>query len=340
MTATFSHSNIAENTAVEPFRVGLIGLNRQGWHLIEQCLNGGPFRVVISINAESANASCDIDAVVTSPEIDVAWIAHPIALQPEGLPSSLIERLLIHGKHVVAEAPMSLSFPEADRLMAIAHQHGCRLLVHSPRHADENIRKTLAAVNSEEQGVILAAKWISWSYAIPPAAVSEQFVSKQSDEPESPSEDLYLVLVRQVVHVLDQLVQLIPTAPRRVFAARDLFCKTGANFSPTFATWIEFTNGARAEIDIRLNSPVPLHTGWVIHSERGGVTGGQQFKLTADGEIFDSPMPASAPADNDLVSLAKALRGQPSDSQTPTQTLATVRLLDAIRQSSHMSQQD
>ena len=318
------------SAVVPPWRVGLIGLHRQGWHLIERCLSDGPFQIIKAAGDMVclADVACGIEEIITSPDIDVAWITYPIALHSDRLPPDLIERLLARGKHVVVEAPLSLSVMEADRLLAIARQHRRHLLVHSPRHADEAIRKALAAVNCDELGAVLAAKWISWSYAIPPAAESARHAGAERQV-----EDLCVVLIRQLTHALDQLVQLIPVAPLRVFAVGDIFQTEASCYSPTLTAWIEFINGAQAEVDIRLNSPAPLHTGWVIHSERGGYADDRRFTLAADGEVFDSPVTPIGPAVDDLVSLAEALRDQTSFNQTPTQTLAVVQLLEAFSKS-------
>ena len=334
-------SSQSSHMTAEPFRVGLIGLNRQGWHLIERCLSGGPFQVTKSIDAEDVNASRQIDELLTSPEIEVAWITHPIALSAHGLPTDLIERLLNHHKHVVVDTLLCLWTAEADRLFAIAKTNGRHLLVHSPRHHDDEIRQACSAVCREELGAVLAAKWVSWGYAISPAGVSRcetpdgrlASSSEQIGGDVRHVDELRVGLIRQLAHALDQLVQLIPHEPLRIFAVGDMLHSDRPYCSPTLAAWIEFKNGAQAEIDIRLNCPAPLHTGWVIHSERGGFAEGRQFSLTDEGEVFDSTVPLIGLEADDLLSLAMALRDQKSVNQTPTQTRAVIQLLEAIRQS-------
>ncbi len=318
-------------------RVGVIGLNRHGLHFIERCLTDGPFQVVATFDPSNpkrqrgralphapnsqlleapalAHASGYWDELLEAPDIDVAWIAHPIALRPAGMPSDLVEQLLNHNKHVVIETPLSLSTSEADRWFALARQRGRHLLVHSPRHTDDDIRRAVSAVSSGELGAVRAIKWISWGYGLPPAGV-----------PSHESHESRVTLIRQMAHALDQLVQLVPHAPRRVIAFGEQ--------TEALAAWIEFTNGTRAEIDIRLDSPAPLRTGWVIHSEHGGYADGRRYTLTPEGEVFDSPAPTLSPASDDLTELARSLRSDKIDDLTSTPARTVVQLLEAISRS-------
>lgn len=307
------------DVAEQPLRVGVIGLNRHGLHFVERCLADGRFRVVATFDSDMTRASGDINELVGSPDIDVVWIAHPIALHHDGLPSDLVEQLLNHNKHVVIETPLSLSTAEADRWFALARERGRRLLVHSPRHDDDDIRRAVSAVSSGEFGVVRAIKWISWGYGLPPAGV-----------PSQESRESRVTLIRQMAHALDQLVQLVPYAPRRVIAFRDLSETEPARRSQALGTWIEFSNGARAEIDIRLDCPTPLRTGWVIHSERGGYADNRRYTLTSEGEVFDSPAPLLSPASDDL---ARSLRSDNVDDLASKQSRTVVQLLEAICQS-------
>ncbi len=340
------------HVAAEPLRVGLIGLNRLGWHLIERCLADGPFRVVAaydvdpncaSSNCASAAARLNVSVVssitelVASPNIDVAWIAHPIALRPAGLPSDLIEQLLQHNKHVVVETPLSLSTADTDRLFALAREHGRHLLVHSPRHADDDIRRAISVVNRTEFGIVRAVKWISWGYGLLPSSVQSGSSHNSPAIGSDGSEESRVVLVRQMAHALDQLVQLISHPPQRITTFGDLTRSKFADHSldrdrntSAIAAWIEFTNGAHAEIDIRLDSPAALQTGWVIQSARGGYADGRQYSLTEDGEVFDSLASPLNFSTGILDDLNRSLRANVIDDFANIQTRATVRLLEAI----------
>ncbi|MCX7419466.1 MAG: Gfo/Idh/MocA family oxidoreductase [Planctomycetia bacterium] len=358
----------ASHSVTASLRVGLIGLNRQGWHLMERCLNGGPFQVVKTADLQCrpkrertlfnalhlpadevaaasgaivlADASVSVEEIIVSPDIDVAWIAHPIALRPADLPPDLIEQLLKQKKHVVVETPLSLSATESERLFAVAREQGRRLLVYSPQHTTANICQAIAVANNDEFGAVLAAKWISWGYALPPAGVPcrEPHVtrlesqSSPGDCQDQPRDELFVVLIRQMARALDQLVQLIPQAPQRIFAFGRV---SQSETSHALAAWIEFKNGANAEIDIRLNSPTPLHTGWVLHSGRGGFVAGRRYSLTPEGEVFDSPAPSSVPQLDDLASLAHSLRSENGDDRESARSLAVVELLEAICQSAN-----
>ena len=279
-----------------------------------------PFFLLTAMNSVScgapalADAADDLDELIHSPDIDIAWIAHPIALHHDGLPSDLVEQLLKHNKHVVVETPLSLSTAEADRWFALACERGRHLLVHSPRHANDDIRRAVSAVSSGELGAVRAVKWISWGYGLSPAGAP-------SHEPHDPR----VTLICQMAHALEQLVQLVPHAPRRVIAFGE--------HTEALAAWIEFTNGTRAEVDIRLDSPAPLRTGWVIHSEQGGYADGRRYTLTPEGEVFDAPAPTLSPASDDLTELARSLRNDLFDDLASTPSRTVVQLLEVISRS-------
>ncbi len=302
------------NATANPLRVGLIGLNRDGWHLMERCLVGGPFCIAAAFDVVSprvSQASClsvpfvsSLDALIHSPEIDLLWIAMPFAIQ-----LNWAEPLLQQDKPLIVEAPLSQSTADADRAFAALRTRGQRLLMHSPRHADEDVRRALSVVDTGELGTLQAVKWISWGYGLPPTGVP----SCDTDASDPPC----TAILRQMTHALEQLVQLLPQPPRRVFATGGL------------AASIEFDNGTRAEIDIRLDSPVPLYTGWVLSGEHGGYANGRQFTLTADGEVFDSPTPTPEPAEDELVRLARLLRTPDFDEREAARTRTVVQLLEA-----------
>jgi hypothetical protein len=149
-----------------------------------------------------------------------------------------------------------------------------------------------------------------------------------------------------MAQALDQLVQLIPHPPRRVTAFGEFFKtesahrsksahRSNADSSKSLAARIEFANGAQAEIDIRLDSPAPLWTGWVLHSDRSGFADDRRYTLTSDGEVFDSSAPSSSdvPIPDDLIHLASALRSDTDDELVTRQSRAVVQLLDAMRRS-------
>ena len=105
--------------AAEPFRVGLIGLNRHGWHLLERYLAGGPFRVVAAYDSDVSRASAaiglnvpvvtSVDELAGSNDLDVVWIAS----------QGDVAQFLQHGKHVIVEAPFG---PPTNQQRGLPHR--------------------------------------------------------------------------------------------------------------------------------------------------------------------------------------------------------------------------
>ncbi|HLQ43192.1 MAG TPA: Gfo/Idh/MocA family oxidoreductase, partial [Planctomycetaceae bacterium] len=196
-----------------PLPVGLVGLTRDGWHLIESCAAGGPFQVVAVFDTDACRLShgaslsvpvvSSLDMLTRSPHIDVLWVATPMGFERE-----MAEPLVEHDKHVVVETPLCLSTAVADRAFAAARARGRQLLVHCPRRANADARHAQSLVASGELGTVRAAKWISWGYGRAPTDVQ----NGASDGVASPR----TTLIRLMAHVLDQLVAMLPSAPRRV----------------------------------------------------------------------------------------------------------------------------
>ena len=309
-----------------PLRVGLVGLARDGWHLIESCSVGGPFRVVAVFDTDPQREShgtslsvpivSSLDMLTQSPHIDVLWVATPMGFERE-----LAELLVKHDKHVVVETPLCLSTVAADRAFAAARARGRQLLVHCPRRADADARRAQSVVDSGELGIVRAAKWVCWGYGFAPMDVQ----SRVSDGVDSPR----TTLIRLMAHVLDQLVTLLPAAPLRVFATGALSSGNVPDDSRSLAVSIEFANGALAEIDIRRDSPAVLQTGWVLSGQRGGYAAGQRFTLTPEGEVFDSPTSPLEPAEDELTRLARRLRAAEIDDCEVAHARTVVQLLEA-----------
>ena len=321
-----------------PPRVGLVGLGRTGSHLLERFSSGGPLRIVAGWDdaperirlAESlgVNAVGKLESLATSVDLDVLWIARQMAFSN----ADLIAKCLKFGKHVIVESPLSLSPADARRAFYEARERDLRLLVHCPRRDEESFRQALSVAKSGALGMIRAAKFVSWGYGLWPSCVGNRL--RQRDAEDWPA----TTVIRLMSHALDQLLHLVPPHPHRAFAT--------ARFSPfkdpsagqpepaaALALAIEFADGTRAELDLRLDSPVPFHSGWVLMGDRGGFADARRYSLTDEGEVFDSSVAPGEAEFDSFACLAQQLRTRERNAVEEARAVTVVVLLDAARRS-------
>ena len=294
---------MSDIAAHEPLAVGLIGLSPDGLHLFEVMSGGGPFRVVMTWNGPSDPHGFGL------PSVDVLWLARPC-----GFDEPFAEQLLHSGKPIVAELPLGLSAERMQSILAEARSRGIPVLSHCPRRSDDDFRRALSAVLSSDLGKLLAAKWVSWSYGAQSASCAHDDGSQ-----------IRATLLRLLAHAVDQLLQLIPVEPLRVVAFGDSALSIQAI--------IEFHGGLRAEIDLRLDSPLPFQTGWLLTGDRGGFADGRCFHVAADGEVFDSRVPTIESGVDQYVELAQRLRVIDHRATETDRTVTVTKLLAAISSS-------
>ncbi len=326
------------DVAASPLRVGLIGLGRPGLHLIERFAAGGSFRVVASF-------ADPIVAEIVSPfgvrlvnhprellaaaDVDVVWFAEHDAFRNAFTPTEVLCE-----KHAIVETPLALSSSSADGAFKEAAQHHRLLLVRHPRRSDPDFQQALAVAQDPTHGAIRSAKFVSWSYGLPPRGATRGHGPLPSDA----SSDPQITKLRFASHALDQLMTLVNDRPIRVLA-------TGDQHAPGFPELIKghsltihltFETGCQAEIDIRLDSPTQFQSGWLLTAERGGYAKGRQFTLTDDGEIFDSPVTAAPDDDEDADQfewLARQILTGISDPVEEARVRTVVAVLDAAQRS-------
>ncbi|GDY08268.1 MAG: gfo/Idh/MocA family oxidoreductase [Planctomycetota bacterium] len=321
-----------------PLRVGLIGLGRPGLYLMERFAAGGSFRVVAALadpivadvvspfGARMVNHPRELLAAA---DIDVVWFAEHDAFRNAFTPADALCE-----KHAIVETLLTLSSSSADRAFQEATHRNRLLLVRHPRRSDPDFRQASAVAQDRTHGAIRAAKFVSWSYGLPPRGATRG----HGPLPPDASDDPQITKLRFAAHALDQLVTLVSDHPIRVFATGDqnvpAFSDLLAGNSLTLQ--MTFKNGCQAEIDIRLDSPTQFQSGWLLTADRGGYSKDRQFTLTDEGEIFDSPVSAASDGDEDADQfewLAQQIRSGTRDRVEEARVRTVVAVLDAAQRS-------
>jgi predicted dehydrogenase len=315
-----------------PLRVGLFpSVGRFGLHLIERFADGGPFRVVAAsdplipahfVEPFGVRLMCSPQELAQADDIDVLWRTSFDEFRAEFAPTELL-----FGKHTIVETPLTVTTEMAGKTLGWAAESQRLLLVHHPRRADLDFRQALALAQDASLGAIRAAKFISWSYGLPPRGATRGHGPLSLDA----SEDPQVTKVRFVAHALDQMVALIRVPPVRVLAvgAPDLF----AGYS--LSLHLVFESGCEADIDVRLDSPAAFQSGWMMTGERGGYAHGRQYTRTDEGEVFDAPVvPLISDADADQFEwLARQIRSGERNHAEVARVRTVVALLDAAQRS-------
>lgn len=326
------------DAAASPLRVGLIGCGRPGLHLIERFTLGGPFRVVAAFaNPTVASVVSPFGVKLVShpqellaaEDVDVVWFSEHDAFRHEFSAAEALRR-----KHVIVETPLALSSADAERAFEAATQNRRVLLVRHPRRTDPDFQQAQSVAQDSTLGSLRAAKFVSWTYGLPPRGVTRG----HGPLPQDASYDPRITTLRFAVHALDQLLALVNDRPLRVFATTERIDQTTPDLTAglSLALQIAFERGCHAAIDIRLNSPAQFQSGWLLTSERGGYANGKRFTLTEEGEVFDAPVAAAVgrgPDADQFEWLAQQIRRGERDSVEEARVRMVVALLDAAQRS-------
>jgi predicted dehydrogenase len=308
--------------------------------LIERSATGSPFQVVAaseksdvgSLIAPFGVRLMSLSEMARSADIDLLWVTSFWEIPFDCSPSELFRQ-----QHLIAEAPFTLGDQAAGQAFADAARQGRLLLIHHPRRSDLEFRHALAVARDETIGAIRAVKFVSWSYGRAPRGATRGVKPPAGDEYAEPG----ATLVRFVAHALDQMVVLIPSRPISVWAAGDPRAGAADLFAgDSLSLRIVFESGCQAEIDIRLDSPTPYQSGWILTGERGGHVKGRQYTLTAEGEVFDSPVSTAdtLEATDQFEWLARQIRSGVADAEEEVRARSVVALLEAAQRSLATSQ--
>lgn len=326
------------NIAAPPLRVGLFGLGRPGLHLIERFAVSGPFRVVATfadpivadiVSPFGVRLANSPQELVAAADVDVIWFAEHDAFRNHFTPADVLRE-----KHVIVETPLALTSSAANHAFKAAADHNRLLLVRHPRRSDPDFRQALAVAQDRNHGTIRAAKFVSWSYGLPPRGAARG----HGPLPPDASGDPQITKLRFAAHALDQLTTLIGDRPLRVFATGDRNAAGPPSLLAGYsiAIHITFKTGCQAELDIRVDSPTQFQSGWLLTTEQTGYAKGRQFTRTEEGEIFDSPVTAVSDDDGDddqLELLAQQIRSGLQNRVEEARVRATVALLEAAQHS-------
>lgn len=157
--------------AVEPVRVGIIGLGRSGWNIHALGIETHPaFRVAAVVDAvadrrreATERFGCaayeEYRGLIADPQVELVVVATPSHTH-----ASITGAALAAKKHVLVEKPMAMNVAEADAMLAAARSNGRLLTVYQIRRLDPDFLKVQEILKSGVLGPVHLIKMGRYSY--------------------------------------------------------------------------------------------------------------------------------------------------------------------------------
>lgn len=295
-----------------------MGLDRRGWHRLEQLSLRDDWRVVAVTDSRADRrtvARVSLPGVVDTlgELLAVPGMSGVIITEPVRQRASLVDRCLTAGKDVWVEPPLADDLRQVRRLQSIARQHHVHLHVLQPERFERDYRSALMAVESGRLGNLrsirlTSAEWTTFA-GDQGAAVCPLVDPIEQFGP----------------HGFDQLLGFVQGDPHWIWSRRF----TGED---GFLAVIGFTSGTTVQIEIRRRSRATLNTGWVLDGELASYQQGRMISVVADGELIDEPVEFSPSQDDPF--LASLMASKSARDAEERRNWLTVGLMLGVQKSS------
>lgn len=276
-----------------PVRVGLLGYGAignehsravravGGLELAAVCDRSDQRRAAAALAAPGIVTTDDADALIARDDVDLVVVSTP--------PSSHSDwalRALRAGKHVIVEKPFAIETAQADAVMARADELGLLVAVYQNRRFDPDHLAVRRAVTSGAIGDVFHIETFVGGYGHPcnlwhsDAAVSGGAFYDWGS------------------HVLDQILDLVPTDIDHVTAStqkRRWFDVTNADHS---RVTLRFTDGSEAEF-VHSDLAAALKPRWYVLGTSGAIVGSwRQERVVSRNDVGTLAEDVLAPADS------------------------------------------
>lgn len=249
-----------------PVRVGLLGYGAighehsraaravEGLELTAVCDTAASRREAAALAAPGIATTADADDLLARDDVDLVVVSTPPSTH-----ASWALRAIRAGKHVVVEKPFAIRTSEADEVLREADDAGLLAVVYQNRRFDPDHLAVRRAVRSGALGDVFHIETFVGGYGHPCNLW-------HSDEGVSGG-----AFYDWGSHVLDQILDLVPTEIEHVTAAshkRRWFDVTNADHS---RVTIRFVDGAEAEF-VHSDLAAALKPRWYVLGTQGAIT--------------------------------------------------------------------
>ena len=300
----------------QTWRVGIVGLESVGLFLLEQMSLNTNLQIVGAFEPDQKRRDLTSEQVVTfwdQPETAILSPETDILVFAEGASVELIAQGILKGKRTVVGCPWSFKSNELQQLWEAANSLKTLTTFAGFRRWASDFVGAYSAKSSGRIGKINYAHLCCW----------EMSLATDSDSN---------TVNEQCFHWLDQLLLLVDSVPKQVFARRspDL----DQNLNREIFIYLEFSNGCVAQIDLRTQSRLAHRTGWMLEGSQGSYRNHRLYTTMPDGEIVDEPLSVpSVSGDRFAEELVAACSGKSSTLPPLTDAIRVVRLIEQIERS-------
>ncbi len=233
--------------------------------------------------------------MLARPDIQVVSICLPTRLHLE-----VAERTAAAGKHLIVEKPLELSLERADRLLAVARQHGVQVQTIFNRRFLPALQATKRAITEGRLGRILAADMYFKSFR------SQEYYDASGWRGTWEAEG-GAALINQGIHGVD-LLRWIAGPVERVFGYAD-HLRRDIEADDTTVAVLRYTSGAMGVVQAMTSIQPRLPDRLEFHGEHGTILL-EEYRITRWEVPSAVDWPAqvaadeqSAPAGRDLLQL-------------------------------------
>ena len=288
---------MAERSAM---KIGIAGLGRKGMHHLERLSLRSDFAVAAVHDAAPSRAALaehlcgqfvpSREEFLADPRFDTVLVATPPASR-----AAFVRAALASGKHAAVESPLGFDQHEAEEIRSLSARAGRRVAILPASRFDPDFATVMSLVKSGALGRVLAAKRILWGRRVAaPDTIGRPLKAGEEAAEVDPERaaGFPAPLVEPMTACFEQVLALIDEPVRSVFATWGGSHHTAASFQTAraMAVRMRFQGGATAEIDLDIDSLVPLRTGWVLSGTDGGYKKLRRYQRSGDQEIFDVPV--------------------------------------------------
>ncbi|WP_340291550.1 Gfo/Idh/MocA family protein, partial [Aquipuribacter hungaricus] len=287
------HGLVGTAAPVAPVRAGLLGYGAighehsaafravPGLELAAVC-DRSPARLdAASGQVEGLRTTTDPAALVEDPDVDLVVVS-----TPPDTHATWALRALRAGKHVVVEKPFAIRTEEADAVLAEAEAAGLLAVVYQNRRWDPDHLAVRAAVRDGRLGEVFHLETFVGGYGHP--------CNLWHSDADASGGAFY----DWGAHVLDQVLDLVPTAVEHVTATthkRRWFDVTNADHSRVL---LRFVDGTEAEF-VHSDLAAALKPRWYVLGTEGALVGSWRTeKVVARSAVGTLDEDVMAPADS------------------------------------------
>ncbi|OWY04607.1 oxidoreductase [Thioclava sp. F1Mire-8] len=276
--------------------------------------------------------SADYADALNDPEVEAVVLATPHSLHTDQ-----IAKAVAAGKHVFCEKPLALTAEEAARSVALCAEAGLVLGMGHERRWEPPIAEMLAKADAGELGRIQQIE-ANFSH--------DKFVGMDpSNWRVQASEAPAGGMTATGIHLLDLSVRLLGRAESVLCICEQL--SSDLPQGDTVAAYVKFAGGGTSYVSASLSNPfmsrftVYGSKGWIDIRDKAHVEAPDGWIVTsamAGGPIETVEIGKAEPVKDNLVSFARAVRGQETYPITADHLVDNIALLEAVFASSRSGQ--